>query len=73
MTRLRSVGWLAGGIVMTAISAVYAAAPTAQTYMPVVPTKPFEEVLKQDTADKPKVMADQKALLEKRYDLGDKP
>lgn len=73
MTRLRPVGWLAGGIVLTAIAAAYAAAPADQTYMPVVPTKSFDEVLKQDIADKPKVMADQKALLEKRYDLSDKP
>ena len=49
------------------------AAPTDQTYMPVVPTKSFDEVLKQDSADKAKVMSDQKALLEKRYDLRDNP
>jgi cytochrome c peroxidase len=50
-----------------------AAAPTDQTYMPVVPTKSFEDVFKQDTADKAKTMADQKALLERRYDLSNKP
>lgn len=73
MRRLPPVGWLAGFVVVTAIAAVYAAAPTDQTYMPVVPTKSFDEMLKQDTADKPKAMADQKALLEKRYDLSNKP
>ncbi|HEX3600567.1 MAG TPA: cytochrome B6, partial [Lacipirellulaceae bacterium] len=50
-----------------------AAAPTDQTYMPVVPTKSFEETLKQDSADKDKVMSDQQSLLEKRYDLRDDP
>jgi cytochrome c peroxidase len=50
-----------------------AAAPTDQTYSPVVPTKSFDDVYNEDTADKAKVMSDQKALLEKRYDLGDKP
>src|SRR4051812_16107679 len=49
------------------------APPKDQTYMPVVPTQSFEETLKQDSADKDKVMSDQKALLEKRYDLRDDP
>jgi len=43
------------------------------TYMPVVPTKSFEEIHKQDTADKPKVMSDQQALLDRRYDLANNP
>jgi cytochrome c peroxidase len=51
----------------------YAAAPTEQTYIPVVPTKSFAEIYEQDTADKAQVMSDQKALLEKRYDLRDNP
>jgi cytochrome c peroxidase len=50
-----------------------AAAPTDQTYSPVVPIKSFDDIYKQDTADKAKVMSDQKALLERRYDLGDNP
>jgi len=50
-----------------------AAEPADQTYMPVVPAKSFEETLKQDSADKDKVMSDQQALLEKRYDLRDDP
>lgn len=67
------------GLVVVGMAAIvagqfgYAAAPTDQTYMPVVPTKSFEEVFQQDSADKAKVMSDQKALLEKRYDLSDKP
>jgi cytochrome c peroxidase len=80
MTRLRSTfsqlfPWkaAAGVVALVAIASAYAAAPTDQTYMPVVPTKSFDEIFKQDTADKAKVMSDQKALLEKRYDLSDKP
>ena len=43
------------------------------TYMPVVPTKTFEEIFKQDSAEKDKVMNAQKALLESRYDLRNNP
>src|SRR5882757_5575438 len=48
---------------------VFAAPPKDQTYMPVVPTKSFEEIYKGDTGEKDEVLARQKALLEKRYDL----
>jgi cytochrome c peroxidase len=48
-------------------------APKDQTYMPVVPTKSFDDIYKQDTSEKDKVMRDQKTLLEKRYDLRDDP
>jgi cytochrome c peroxidase len=41
--------------------------------MPVVPTKTFEQIFQQDTSEKAKVATDQKALLEKRYDLRDDP
>jgi cytochrome c peroxidase len=61
----------AGTVALAAIASAYAAAPKDQTYFPVVPTKSFDEVFEQDTADKAKVMSDQKALLEKRYDLRD--
>jgi cytochrome c peroxidase len=43
------------------------------TYMPVVPTKSFEEIFKQDSADKANVTSGQKSLLEKRYGLGNNP
>jgi cytochrome c peroxidase len=43
------------------------------TYLPVVPTKSFEEIFEQDSSDKPKVMSEQQALLNKRYDLGNNP
>jgi cytochrome c peroxidase len=47
--------------------------PKDQSYMPVVSDKTFEDVFQKDSTDKPKVMDDQKSLLEKRYDLSDKP
>ncbi len=37
------------------------------------PMMTFEEVMRQDMADKPKVMAAQRQLLESRYDLNPKP
>jgi cytochrome c peroxidase len=52
---------------------VFAAPPKDQTYMPVVPTKSFDEVYKADSGAKDDVNARQKALLEKRYDLSDNP
>jgi cytochrome c peroxidase len=52
---------------------VFAAPPKDQTYMPIVPTASFEDVYKADTNEKDDVIARQKALLEKRYDLSDNP
>jgi cytochrome c peroxidase len=43
------------------------------TYLPVVPTKSFEETFQQDTADKQNVMNAQQALLASRYDLRNNP
>jgi len=45
----------------------------AQTYMPVVSDKPFEEVMQGDVAEKPDVMQKQQSLFEQRYDLSDQP
>jgi cytochrome c peroxidase len=60
--------------------AANASAQTAQqieagenTFMPVVPTKPFEEVLRQDSATKGAVMNAQAELLASRYDLRNNP
>lgn len=47
--------------------------PAPQTFMPVVPDRPFAEVMEQDIADKPAVQEAINELLNKRYDLGDKP
>jgi cytochrome c peroxidase len=45
--------------------------PAEHTFSPVVPTKTFEQILEQDTAEKQQVADAQKALLESRYDLRD--
>ncbi|MEK7322266.1 MAG: cytochrome B6 [Pseudomonadota bacterium] len=45
----------------------------AQTYLPVISDKPFKDVMAEDKADKSKVMKKQSGLLEKRYDLRDRP
>lgn len=71
--RLVLVAMISAAMLAAADNNSLAAGPTDQTYMPVVPTKSFDDVLKQDSADKAKVMAAQKALLEERYDLRDNP
>jgi cytochrome c peroxidase len=43
------------------------------SYIPVVPTQTFEETFEKDSADKAKVLSDQQALLNKRYDLRNDP
>lgn len=43
-----------------------------QTYSPTI-VPPFDQVYEEDTAQKPNVMAEQKMLLEARYDLSDNP
>jgi cytochrome c peroxidase len=58
---------------LTTAWTVFAAPPKDQTYMPVVPTQSFEDTFKADTDEKGEVLARQKALLEKRYDLSDNP
>ena len=44
-----------------------------QSYLPVVPEKPFEEVYESDRAEKDEIQQRQKSLLEERYDLRDDP
>src|SRR5512145_1559207 len=43
------------------------------SYSPVVLTESFAEVMQRMTAAKPAIMSRQKALLEQRYDLADRP
>jgi cytochrome c peroxidase len=54
-----------------------AAAPPAakdKTYsIPIVAAKSFQQVMEEDSAARDKENAEQKALLEQRYDLGNKP
>ena len=46
-------GFVAIGVIALALGRIaQAEAPKDQTYMPVVPTKSFDEVYKQDTGDK---------------------
>jgi cytochrome c peroxidase len=47
--------------------------PADNTFMPVVPTKTFEQILQQDTAEKQQVADAHKALLDSRYDLRNNP
>jgi cytochrome c peroxidase len=75
--RLRAV------FVLHALVGLFAAGAVAQqlkpqradenTYMPVVPTKSFEEIFEQDTQQKAEVTSAQKSLLEERYDLRNDP
>lgn len=45
----------------------------SQTYLPVIFDKPFKDIMAEDKAAKPKVMKKQSDLLERRYDLRDRP
>src|SRR5690349_18749386 len=46
--------------------------PPSATYRPL-PTLPFEVVKANDEAEKPRVMLDQQAVLNQRYDLANSP
>lgn len=60
-------------VVFIGYGGILPAAEQPTIYMPVAIEKDFDEVKQQDTADKPKVMKRQKALLERRYELQDRP
>jgi cytochrome c peroxidase len=47
--------------------------PIIETYMPVVIEENFDEIMKKDVADKPAYMKRQMELLERRYDMRDRP
>ena len=49
------------------------AAPLGKTYMPVVVEEDFKTMMDRDVAEKPEVMKRQMTLLERRYDLSDRP
>ncbi|QBQ56604.1 cytochrome B6 [Nitrosococcus wardiae] len=61
------------GLVLLGCGGILASAKQPTIYMPVAIEKDFDEVRKQDLADKPKIMERQQALLERRYDLQDRP
>jgi cytochrome c peroxidase len=48
-------------------------ADSGHTYLPVVPTEPFETVMNRDLEEKPGVTESQMLLLTERYDLRDLP
>lgn len=60
-------------VAVLAFSVSAHAAVETDSYLPAIADKPFKDVMAKDEADKPKVMSRQKDLLEKRYDLSNKP
>jgi cytochrome c peroxidase len=70
------VARLAASLAFAALVAVCAAPSAAEedtSYMPVVPKEPFADTVRRMSADKSAVMKRQQALLERRYDLSDRP
>ncbi|MER9095657.1 cytochrome B6 [Mesorhizobium sp. M0700] len=59
-------------VVAASLSALSDPLPPDLTYRPL-PARPFSAVKADDEAQKPRVMARQKALLDARYDLADRP
>ncbi|MER9871236.1 cytochrome B6 [Mesorhizobium sp. M0136] len=59
-------------VVAASLSALSDPLPPDLTYRPL-PARPFSAVKADDEAEKPRVMARQKALLDARYDLSDRP
>ena len=68
---LKGLPPLAGLVVLT-FPALAEPLPPDATYRPL-PTQPLDVVKAMDEADKPEVMQRQRALLEQRYDLSDRP
>ncbi|MGQ9370988.1 hypothetical protein [Azospirillum sp. ST 5-10] len=62
---------LLGGAAAAALPAGAAAAD--QSFMPVVIERSFDETMAADSAARRDVMAEQRALMERRYDLADRP
>lgn len=73
MRRVLNAGIPCALIVAAAsLSALSDPLPPDTTYRPL-PARPFSAVKADDEAQKPRVMARQRALLEERYDLSDRP
>ena len=77
MQRWARAVWLGALAVMTGAGLMFAQAqdpPRGRTsYSPVDQTEPFEQVMKRMRAAKPAIEQRQQALLEERYDLGNRP
>jgi cytochrome c peroxidase len=69
---MRCSAFVAAVAALTCASASADPLPPDATYRPL-PTVPLDVVIKNDQAAKPRVMQRQRALLEERYDLSDKP
>ena len=72
----RKVRWVVMGALLafvTTIGAVYAQEMVQSSYSPVVIKEPFAKTMARMTAAKPEVMKRQMDLLNKRYDLSDRP
>jgi hypothetical protein len=70
-----AAGWLISGAALASFAAVIAIAdplPPSATYRPL-PTLPLDVVKGNDEAEKPRVMQDQQAVLNQRYDLSNDP
>src|SRR3954470_19982904 len=62
----------AAGLLALSLTAAADQLPPQLTYRPL-PTQPFDAVRTADEAEKPAVEQRQRALLEERYDLSDRP
>jgi cytochrome c peroxidase len=77
------LAWCSTGLLLLAAAGVSAAPADSkdkkknelpdQTYMKVMVEKDFQEILRADRKEKPRLMKRQQALLERRYDLSDRP
>src|SRR5947209_3585091 len=83
ITGRRAAAWGVGAALAAVLGVTYAEdartkaggakQPPASSYAPVVITESFDTTLRRMEADKPKVMQRQMSLLERRYDLSDRP
>jgi cytochrome c peroxidase len=74
--RYRGIGFgtLCAVLMMPALTwAQGTGVPAGSTYLPVVIEEDFQTIRQRDLAAKPEVMQRQRALLEERYDLSDRP
>jgi len=77
MNRILSTKWvwiaLGAATAVTQSGASSAETLPKQTYMPVVIKESFNAVMQRDMAEKDQIMKRQRALLQERYDLSDRP
>jgi len=71
--RKPSLATVIGSFTLLGWAAASSAAEPPSSYAPVVVKEDFKTTRNRMSAEKPKVMARQKALLEERYDLGNRP